>query len=309
MKVLGLSCGRPMGNSEILLKEALMAAEAQGAEVEMIRLMDLKIKPCLGCNGCILGCIEGGDGNCVIKDDDVPFFREKYLESDALIISFPAYNNTAPGYFRMLGDRCGPPFDRGSKIYIRDVRHEYVDERWYKDRPAGCMVVGGGPITHMHTALPLMYQFFRSGGVKVVDQFAATFCAAPGQVLTHPDYVEKAAALGANVVSQIGKKSADMEWKGDSNYVCDVCHGTAVVFDEKNGIHCAACLRPGKLEIVDGVPKIVFGEFQRPAGAKPYAHAFEIKRSHEEFASFTEEHKAEFDRYRNYNKIVKPERG
>ena len=60
MKVLGISCGRKMGNSEILLKEALMAMEAEGAEIEMIRLHDMYIKPCLGCNGCIMSCINAG---------------------------------------------------------------------------------------------------------------------------------------------------------------------------------------------------------------------------------------------------------
>ena len=49
MNVLGLSCDRQMGNSEILMKEALMGAkEVSGAEVEIIRLMDLSIKPCDG---------------------------------------------------------------------------------------------------------------------------------------------------------------------------------------------------------------------------------------------------------------------
>jgi multimeric flavodoxin WrbA len=45
-----------MGNSEILLKQALMEAEKlSGAEVEIIRLMDLTIKPCTGCESCADG--------------------------------------------------------------------------------------------------------------------------------------------------------------------------------------------------------------------------------------------------------------
>lgn len=38
MKILGLTCGRKMSNSEILVKEALMGAEELGAEVELVRL-------------------------------------------------------------------------------------------------------------------------------------------------------------------------------------------------------------------------------------------------------------------------------
>jgi len=53
MKLLGISAGRRLGNSEILLKEALMAAEeTSGIDVEIVRLHDLKIKFCTGCEMC-----------------------------------------------------------------------------------------------------------------------------------------------------------------------------------------------------------------------------------------------------------------
>jgi len=46
-KIIGLSCGRKNGNSEILLKEALMGAEELGLGIcsEIIRAMDLRIQP------------------------------------------------------------------------------------------------------------------------------------------------------------------------------------------------------------------------------------------------------------------------
>jgi multimeric flavodoxin WrbA len=50
VKVLGITCGRRMSNTEILVKEALMGAEQAGAEVELVRLHDLYLKPCTGCN-------------------------------------------------------------------------------------------------------------------------------------------------------------------------------------------------------------------------------------------------------------------
>jgi len=46
MKLLGLACGRRMGNSGILLREALMGAEELGVDVEILRLLDLDLKPC-----------------------------------------------------------------------------------------------------------------------------------------------------------------------------------------------------------------------------------------------------------------------
>jgi multimeric flavodoxin WrbA len=47
-KIIGLSCGRVNGNSEILLKEALMGAEEIGVESEIIRAMELRVKHCRG---------------------------------------------------------------------------------------------------------------------------------------------------------------------------------------------------------------------------------------------------------------------
>ena len=49
MKILGLvGSYRKGGNSDILAKEALMAAEEQGADVELLYLTDHRIEPCQG---------------------------------------------------------------------------------------------------------------------------------------------------------------------------------------------------------------------------------------------------------------------
>ena len=87
-KILGISCGRTFGNSEFLLREALMGAEESGAEVEMLRLNDFDIKPCKGCLACQAKLSKGQENLCVQKDD-FPLFREHLLWSDAIIISAP----------------------------------------------------------------------------------------------------------------------------------------------------------------------------------------------------------------------------
>ena len=46
-KIMGVTAGRKNSNSEILLKEALMACEELGAEVRMINLKDFHIEPLL----------------------------------------------------------------------------------------------------------------------------------------------------------------------------------------------------------------------------------------------------------------------
>lgn len=52
IKVMGVTAGRKNSNSEILLKEALIACEEAGAEVTMINLRDFNILDCTGCTSC-----------------------------------------------------------------------------------------------------------------------------------------------------------------------------------------------------------------------------------------------------------------
>ena len=48
MKVMGIVAGRHNGNSEIMVKEALLACQEAGAECTLINLFDYNILPCTG---------------------------------------------------------------------------------------------------------------------------------------------------------------------------------------------------------------------------------------------------------------------
>ena len=310
MKLLGISCGRKMGNSEILLKEALMAAADCGIEYEMIRLMDMNIKPCLGCNGCIMDCLRGGKGDCIIKGDDMPFYREKFLESDGIIVSTPVFNNTAPGYFRLLGDRCGPAFDRENKRFAKKLGAD-IDDRWFKPRVAAWIVVGGGPATHVHTALPLMFHFSKSVQAKQVDRLAATFCASPGQVLMHPEFIERAAVLGRNIASQMGKPNDQVQWLGGDDFVCGNCRSTMLVCGKNNEVHCATCGRIGHMITgEDGIVRIEFDPEDLVVDDPEYRekHIIETGKRFTDFDEYIKTHKELFDRYRNFGAFSMPPR-
>jgi multimeric flavodoxin WrbA len=310
IKILGISCGRKMGNSEILLKEALMAAAECGAEYEMIRLMDLNIKPCIGCNSCIMDVLRGGKGDCILTGDDMPFYREKFLECDGIIVSTPVFNNTAPGYFRLLGDRCGPAFDRENKRFAKKLGAD-IDERWFKPRVAAWIVVGGGPPTHVHTALPLMFHFSKSTQSKQVDRFAATFCASPGQVLMHPEFLERAAQLGRNLASQLGKPNNEVEWLGDDDFVCDNCRSTMVVVGKNNKVHCATCGRIGKMVVDENNNvHIEYDPNDLVVDDPKYRekHIIETGKRFTDFEEFVKSNKKLFDKYRNFGTFSKPPR-
>ena len=68
-KVLGISFGRKMSNTEVMIKTALMECEKAGAEVKFIHADDLDIKDCTGCISCVISLLGGGNGKCHLKDD------------------------------------------------------------------------------------------------------------------------------------------------------------------------------------------------------------------------------------------------
>ena len=107
MKIFGLACGRKMDNTEILVKEALMAAEEAGAVVSFMRLADLHLEPCRGCGSCLKSMFEGGDGNCVI-DDDLHLLDEQIMECDGLILGSPVYTSTPSALLKAVSGASSP---------------------------------------------------------------------------------------------------------------------------------------------------------------------------------------------------------
>jgi multimeric flavodoxin WrbA len=90
-------------NTSLILDPFLEGAREAGAEVELIYLRKLKIKPCRGCFSCWLKT----PGVCVHKDD-VAMVMPKLGESDIWVFATPLYVDGMTGYFKMLLDRLIP---------------------------------------------------------------------------------------------------------------------------------------------------------------------------------------------------------
>ncbi len=75
--------------------------EAIDAEIEYVNLSSLKVKPCIGC----LSCWAKTEGECIIRNDDIVPFKEKILEADIFIESFPLYFFGMPGTLKVFTDR------------------------------------------------------------------------------------------------------------------------------------------------------------------------------------------------------------
>jgi len=99
MKVLGIfGSPRRGGNTELLLEEALKGAEAGGADVERLFLVDFTIIPCKECHGC------DQTGECVILDDMQKIYP-KLLEADVIILASPIFFYGVTAWAKALIDR------------------------------------------------------------------------------------------------------------------------------------------------------------------------------------------------------------
>jgi multimeric flavodoxin WrbA len=268
MKILGISCGRKMSNTEILVKEALMGAEEMGAEVELVRLQDINLKPCTGCNACVVSLFEkGGAGECVIKDDDFKFIDEKILECDGIIVGSPIYEKTPSGQLKVLNDRMGPSHDMAMRMIAKKIREAKnittgngPDERSFKTRAASLIAVGGSEWDTL--ALPMMHLFTLSMQMEVVDKMLVNWVALPGMVALKDEALERARKSGRHVAETLMKPLSEAKYIGEEG-MCPMCHSK--VLEVRNGDSnyptvCGICGVKGTLNVVDGKVKFEIKE-------------------------------------------------
>jgi len=247
MKILGITCGRPNGNCEILVKEALMAAEELGAKVELLRLNDFEIRPCTGCYACRKPNATGID-DC-IWDDDFPTLIDHYLEADGVIVAAPIYIWRPAGNLRALTDRMSSHYDvprlrsRGA-----DGPDSTYDKRIFKTK-VGAFITVGGTCDPRYASMGMgpMQQFQHSMRLQVIDRLMALESDLPGAVLIHDEYVAKARQIGVEVYKNCGVPEGKMGYYGEKG-TCPICHNDMMIVDEgAMSIMCPFCLTQGRL--------------------------------------------------------------
>jgi multimeric flavodoxin WrbA len=237
-RLLGLGAGNSGGSVEIVLKEALMAAQAAGAEVEIVRLADLDL--------------ESEDGQI---PDDAWWFWERLMEADGLVVAAPIISRTIPGRLKVLIDLLlGPNADRAIVEKLLAVRASgqepqvpfRLDERVLKPRVAGFIAVGGSLTPQWKgLALPAMHILTFSMHTAVVDQFVVHGAGTPQSVVLDDDALERSATLGANVAAQLGRTFEEAEYVGEPG-LCPLCHLDAIVLSGRD-VQCATCGASGHL--------------------------------------------------------------
>lgn len=253
MKILGISCGRKNGNSELLLKCALRAAADAGADTAYLRLQDHRIQPCTGCELCSNsdnwpdGKFPASGYLCHYKKDSdhLAYIVDSIREADALILSTPIYNLTVPGSLLTLLNRIHA---------MGFAKHHDVAAEQHT--VCATIAVGGSDMTNLTKPMLNFTAVELCGSqMNLVDQMLLQYCAPLRYVTLLKDAQARAKTLGIRVVEALQRPEEPL-YRGlsDNPELCPVCHGDVIQLAGKR-FRCPVCNICGDVEIgLDGTP-------------------------------------------------------
>jgi multimeric flavodoxin WrbA len=146
VKVLGIvgSARGRGGVTDFAIKEALKAAEEEGAETETIYLAEKDIQHCDICGE----CSKEKKGKCHF-DDDMQSIFEKMVEADGIILGAPVYNSSAPSKVKALQERAWMLINNSGKRLL--------------ENKVGGPIVVGNRVGQVFTFYQLLFFFIING--------------------------------------------------------------------------------------------------------------------------------------------------
>ena len=120
------SSPRKNGNSTVLALKAAEGVKAEGGDVEVVHLGNLKIDPCNACDSCRAKPMTG----CIIKDDMQPLYQ-KIKDAQGVIFATPVYWFNVSAQMKLFLDRTYATHNEGSYAFTgknMGVILTYADE-------------------------------------------------------------------------------------------------------------------------------------------------------------------------------------
>jgi multimeric flavodoxin WrbA len=296
--IIGLSCGRKNSNSEHFLKAALMAAEEEGVQSEIIRAMDLKVLPCNSCWACLK------TGRCA-KDDSDWILERTMLGDTAIIVSAPVYHLRSNAYLMILAEKMNHLFSRKPGIFER--------------RRVGAAISVGGSGYDGWTSLGLTsINLFLQHFSTLVDQVQVDHCAIPGAALTADNEasLERCRQLGKNVARSLQLPFEEWRYLGEEAGVsCPVCHCN-IIYIEKDlpEIMCPTCEVHGMVSVTGGRFRVAWNQddIREPRFSTPKEiHHLEFIQRHESQEAVDvalPEVQERLRKYNAYGKLIAPQK-
>lgn len=255
MKLAAFCAARKNCNTEVFVKEALMAAEELGVEVELYRLNDFELHNCSACAPVQCPAMFNVDA-CPYKDD-TQFLMDRFLDSDGVLIAGSVYSLTGNSLFFTFRDRIfGPKMDVAHSL-MGHPEAPFVKGR-FKARP-GALISVGGALTENWTSLglPSLFSATFSAQTEVVDHMNVYGIADQGAATLRPDLLERARELGRNLAAAM--LEGDNSWRGGEKGVCPQCHLSLLeIRPGTDRVMCPVCGIYGTIEAHDGKSTIVW---------------------------------------------------
>ena len=242
MRILGIvGSRRKLGNTEIMVKEALKGAREEGADIALLRMSDLYVSECNGCEACVI------KGERCVLNDDMGFFEEQLNASDGLIVGGVDYGGAPLGVFKTVGDRL-----HGLTSWM----HRTEEKRRTTKK---AITIGAAGWRHLqYWIIPLLNNFADLCGFDVLASFVG-ISIGPGEVLLpeREGIPREVNRLGRDLVFALrGEENRlsdfvhrlrifDPQSKGDRLFTeqdcCPLCFSTAFQLVSPTELRCAFC--------------------------------------------------------------------
>lgn len=193
MKILGIA-GSPRrnGNTDILLRQAMLGAAEAGAETRTVVLSALNINPCRHCDGCLRA-----GGRCVIEDD-MQWLHLDLREADGIVLASPIFFMGITAQAKAMIDRCQAIW------VIKHVLKMSVAIPPGKNRKGLFISVGGTKVPNLfQPALATVKSWFLTLDVGYFGEVVFSGIDEAGAILRHPTALNEAFAAGRDLVSDL----------------------------------------------------------------------------------------------------------
>ncbi|MFC1967970.1 flavodoxin family protein [Chloroflexota bacterium] len=166
VRILGISGSPRHANTELLVGEALKAAEEIGGVVtKLISLADYDLRPCDGCRLCF-GHVKGSteDEICYNHKDADPIIKEM-MNSDGLIIGSPVYTWNISGKLKCVLEKCAPL----CPAPLTEISYRL------RNKVLGAIAVAGGIWEAQELLVQMIWRWGLSLGMIVVGAVSTEF--------------------------------------------------------------------------------------------------------------------------------------
>lgn len=186
-----LGSPRAEGNTDILAARVLEGAADSGITTETIKLRNLSIHPCTGCDKC------WEDGQPCIFQDDMSRIYDAIAASDVILFATPVYWYAPTAIMKAFIDRL-VPFNRPQGRALIEGKGAILVTAYEEEGPTA--------------AEPLIRMFelsFDYLGLRFLERLAVDGVGPRGAVLQKPEALELAYRIGRSLPQVVSPPSFD----------------------------------------------------------------------------------------------------